>query len=109
MPRKSFQHAKPRAVFADERRRLIGSNTLICNGLEKLADPQSAGVTRCTLSRQGMISSDHLVAVCNIGSRAKKQSTIIRKARQEEIRVARHDLHVLRSYPICLTHHLVII
>src|SRR5580704_11856835 len=48
---KAFEHAQPRAIFADHGAGLVGENFLIGAGFEELADPQPAGIARRLLGR----------------------------------------------------------
>src|SRR6202049_889649 len=66
---KTFEYAKPRAIFPDQRRGLVGEHLLIGAGLEELADPKSAGIPRCLLGRQGMVGADHLVTIGDVSAR----------------------------------------
>src|SRR6185312_12412653 len=74
---KAFQHAEPRADFADLGARLVGQHLLIGAGLDELADPQPAGEARVLLGRQRVVGADHLVAVGDIGAWPEKQRAII--------------------------------
>src|SRR5262249_21924747 len=44
MAEEAFQHAQPRAVFADLCTCFVGKHLLIGAGLQKLADPKAAGI-----------------------------------------------------------------
>ena len=50
MAPEALDGAEPAAIFADDGTRLGGPDLLIGAGLQKLADPEAAGVARCTLS-----------------------------------------------------------
>src|SRR5262245_17044972 len=108
MPDKSLEHAEPRAIFADERRGLVGQNFLIGMGLEELPDPKPTSVTARLLGRQRMIGADHLVAVGDVGARPQEQRPIATHVLQEPVVAIGHYLNVLGGYVVGYRQHLII-
>ena len=76
MADEAFQHAQPRAVLADHCRGLIGHHLLITVCFQKLANPQPTSVAPCLFRRQRVVGADHLVAIRDIGARAKEQRAV---------------------------------
>src|SRR5688572_15569885 len=103
----AFENAQPRAMLADQRRGFVGEHLLIGTGLEKLADPEPAGIARRLSGRQRVVGPDHLVAIGDIGARPEKERSVILHPGEEVVGIARHHLHVLGGDAIGLTHHLV--
>src|ERR1019366_10765272 len=66
-----LESAEARTVFADQCRGLIGEHALIGAGLDKLADPQSAGVARGFHGGQRVVGADHFIPVRNVGAVAQ--------------------------------------
>src|SRR5207237_10117532 len=94
--------------FADHRRGLVADHLLICTGLDELANPEATRVARRLARWQRMIRADHLIAVRDVGARAKKQRTIVLHVSKEIVRIASHDLVVLRGDAVSLPRHLFV-
>ena len=86
---------------------LVGQHALVGDGLEELADPEAARVAGREPGRQGVVGADHLVAVGDVGARAEEQRAVIGHGAEEEVVVARHDLHVLAGDAVGLARHLL--
>ena len=73
----AFDRAEAAAVFADQRAGLGGPDLLVGAGLQELADPEAAGVTRRAPGRQRVVGADHFVAVGNVGLGAEKEGAVV--------------------------------
>src|SRR5258708_33578586 len=96
VPDEALEHAQPRAILPDHRRRRIGQHPLIRAGLKKLPHPEAARVARRFESRQSMIRADDLVAKGHISAGPKEQRAVVGHIVQEIVRIRAHDLHVFR-------------
>ena len=56
-------------LFADPFERLVGCDLLIAVSFQKLTDPQAPGVASGLLRWQGVVGTDHLIAICYICAR----------------------------------------
>src|SRR5215472_16698372 len=83
------------AIFADHRARLGGPDFLIGAGLQKLADPQAAGVAGGALCRERVVGADHLVAEGDVGFGAEEQRSVILEAVEIAARLMRQHLDML--------------
>lgn len=69
----ALEGAKPGAFLADNQRGGF-ADSLIRACLQEFADPKAARVASSALGGQGVIGTNDLVAVGNIGLRAEEQS-----------------------------------
>ena len=104
----AFEHAEPRAVFADHRGGLVGQDALVAVGLQELADPEAAGVAAGLLGRQRVVGADHLVAVGDVGARAEEQRAVGVHVLEEPVVAVGHHLHVLGGDVVGDLQHLVV-
>ena len=89
-------------------RGLRGQYPLVGAGLQELSDPQATCVARSLAGRQRMVGADHFVTVGDIGVRAEEQRAVIGHALEEEVRLARHDLHVLGGELVGYLDHFIL-
>ena len=108
MADETLEHAQPRAVLADHRRRLVGQDALIAVGLEELADPEAARVAPGLLGRQGVVGADHLVAVGHVRARAEEQRAVAVHVLEEPVVAIGHHLDVLGGDVVGDVEHLVV-
>nr|GFC74681.1 hypothetical protein [Tanacetum cinerariifolium] len=109
MPGEAFQGAQARAVLTDHRGGFVGGDLLIGAGLDEFADPQTAGVSRRFLGRQGVVGTDHLVAERDVGARPQEQRAEVAHVFEEEVRVLGHDLHMLEGQFVGDLEHFLLI
>src|SRR5262245_11019998 len=102
----TFEHAQSRAIFADHGAGFVGQNFLVGTRLHEFADPQTASIARRLFRRQRVVGADHLVTIGNVGPWPKEQRTEVSHAVEEYVRVACHNLHVLRCHAGCFVTHL---
>ena len=76
-------------------------------GFQKLSDPKATGITACLFSGQSMVCPDHLVAICDIRPRPKKQCAVAVHVLQIPIIAIGHDLHVLIGHFVGDLEHLI--
>src|SRR5882762_1230722 len=89
----ALDRAKPAAIFADHHARLRGLNLLVGAGLQKLADPEAAGVARGALGRQRVVGADHLVAIGDVGLGAEEEGAVVAEAVEIAARLCRQHLN----------------
>ena len=94
MTREPFKNAQARAVLADKYGRFVSEDSLIGTSLQELAHPQAAREACSTGCRQRVVRADNLVSIGNVRAGAEEKRTVVAKTLQEEVRVARHHLHV---------------
>jgi hypothetical protein len=108
MADEALQHAQPRAVFADHRRRLVGQDLLVAVGLQELADPEPAGVAPGLLGRQRVVGADHLVAIGDVGAGPEEQRAVAGHVLEEPVVAVGHHLHMLGGDVVGDGQHLVV-
>src|SRR5437764_9082343 len=109
MRQKALEHAKARAVPADERARLVREHLLVRASLDELADPEAAGVPRRLVGGQRVVGADHLVAVRDVRAGPQEQGAVVHHVVEEEIGIARHHLYVLGGDAVRLPDHFVVV
>src|SRR4051812_16833090 len=98
MPLEVLDPALSRADLSDRRARLLVA-LLVGDGLEKLADPETARVPRRAGGRKDVIRADRLVAVRDGRSLAEEQRAVVAHPVEEPARLGRLDLDVLERVP----------
>src|SRR3979411_1935592 len=76
--------------------------------LQEFADPQATGISARLLRRQRMVRSDHLVAICDVGTGTEEQGAVGVHVLQEPVVAIGHDLDMLGGDVVGNGEHLVI-
>src|SRR6266436_5493049 len=105
----ALDRAEAAAIFADHGARLRGLDLLIGAGLQELADPETAGVTRRPLGRQRVVGADHLVAVGDVGLGPEEEGAVVLQALEILARFSRQHLDMLGGDTVGLGDHLVLV
>jgi len=74
MTSKAFDRAEARTIFSHHRAGLVGQHALIGTRLDELANPEAAGEAGVLPGGRSMVRADDLVAIGNVGARAKNSA-----------------------------------